>query len=148
MGKRILITTGILLVLGLTAGFVWANSLMDDRKPSEYKIGVTYEQVQKSEKPAIVLFYADWCGYCKKFMPRFRMISTLYKDKYEFVMLNVDEAPVEKILNDYAVTGFPTVFIYDPKYDNRVLLSNGIYADLGRMRTELDRYLRVRALIK
>ena len=35
-------------------------------------------------------------------------------------------------------------FIFDPKYDNRVHLNNGIYMDLKKLRAELDRYLKIR----
>jgi thiol-disulfide isomerase/thioredoxin len=144
MKKKIVI--GILLAF--VSGLVWAGTMLEDRKPSEYNIGITYDEALKADKPALVLFYADWCGYCRKFMPKFRVINSLYKDKFEFVMLNVDEKPVEKLAQDYSVGGFPTVYIIDPKYDNRVLLPNGIYMDLKKFRAELDRFLRIRAMLR
>ncbi|MDR1168127.1 MAG: thioredoxin fold domain-containing protein [Heliobacteriaceae bacterium] len=145
MNKKIVIVVGILLILAGVC--VYANTLFEPQKPSEYSIGITYEEAEKTGKPVLALFYADWCRYCLKFMPKYKMLHSLYKDKFSFVMLNVDSEANEKIVEDYALNGFPTVYIIDPKYDNRVLLSNALYMDLGKLRVELDRYLRIRGLL-
>ena len=116
-------------------------------KPSQYKIGINYEKAMKSNKPAIVLFYADWCHYCIKFMPTFQTLSKIYKDDYNFSKVNVEDEKYQKLVKEIGITGFPTVFIIDPKYDNRVLLSNAIFGDLKSLRTELDRFLRIRTIL-
>ena len=81
-------------------------------------------------------------------MPKFNTLSKLYGDKFNFVMVNVEEnASTAKLAQEAGIGGFPTVYIFDPKYDNKVLLANSIYQDLSKFRTELDRYLRIRALL-
>lgn len=147
MKKKIIIGLSILLVTILTSAVCLAlnGSIMDKKeKPSDYNIGVNYETAMESEKPALVLFYADWCGYCLKFMPKFQTISSIYKDKFSIVMLNVEDPQYKKVVDDIALTGFPTLYIIDSKYDNRVLLNNALYLDLKRLRGELDRYLGIR----
>ena len=63
-------------------------------------------------------------------------------------MINVESSDkMKKLADDVGIGGFPTVFILDPKYDNRVLMSNSYYHNLLKFRTELDRYLRIRALL-
>jgi len=145
--KKTLIIIAIVLAITVTSAVVWALSPRKNLKPSEYNIGTTYELAQKDNKPLIVLFYADWCTYCMRFMPKCKIIADVYKDKYNFVMINVDDKTYEKLITDYALGGFPTVYITDPKLDNRVLISNTIYGDLGKLRIEFDRYLRIRSLI-
>ena len=147
MKKRIFITLGILLIFAgvSAAGFA---AMLSPKHPSDYHIGISYDTAVKSDKPMLVVFYADWCAYCLKFMPKFNILSKLYGDKFNFVMVNVEESvSTEKLAKNAGIVGFPTVYILDPKYDNKVLLSNSIYQDLGKFRVELDRYLRIRALL-
>lgn len=151
MKKKILIGVGIIAVLAVlfttVAGYSYAKGIMEKKHPSDYKIGITYEEAIQSDKPAVALFYVDWCGYCLRFMPRYKILSTLYKDKYNFVMINAEAPEHKQLVDDALIAGFPTVYILDPKYDNRVHLTQGLYGDLGLFRKELDRYLRIRTLL-
>lgn len=149
MKKKILITLGILvtLIVASVAGVAVTN-MNAPNHPSEYKIGISYDEAVKSDKPMLAVFYVDWCGYCLRFMPKFRILNTLYKNKYNFVMINVEgDQNTRALAEDVGIAGYPTVYILDPKYDNRVLLSNSYYHNLKKFRVELDRYLRIRALL-
>jgi thiol-disulfide isomerase/thioredoxin len=119
----------------------------EGKKPSEYNIGVEYDQAKKSKKPVLVLFYADWCRYCIKFMPIYQIISEKYADNLDFSKVNVEDKKYEKLVNEVGITGFPTVYIIDPKYDNRVLISNAFLGDSKKLGEELDRYLRIRKIL-
>ena len=112
-----------------------------------YKIGLKYSEALQSDKPMLALMYVDWCGYCLRFMPKYKTVSKIYKDKFNIVMLNAEDPANEELVKDVALSGFPTLYIIDPKYDNRVLLNNAIYMDLKKLRVELDRYLRIRGLL-
>lgn len=146
--KKVLITSLVVLTIVVSSAIVWAITPRKDLKPSDYGIGITYENAMKEKKPFVALFYADWCTYCKRFMHRYKSLSEIYKDKYNFVMINVEDTSYDNIVKDYAISGFPTMYIIDPSIDNRILINNGIYDDLGKMRVEFDRYLRIRAMIK
>jgi len=151
MKKKVIIFICILAVVLFTSAVTYAlNSGFMSKKstPSDYKIGITYEEAMNGDKPVVTLFYVDWCGYCMRFMPRLKTIEDLYKSKYNFLMINVEDPKYEDLVKDVAVTGYPTVYIFDPKYDNRFLLNNAIYMDLSKFRKELDRYLKVRKLIE
>ena len=147
--KFIIIFSLIITAIFATVGWGFANGAFNPAgmTPSEYKIGISYPEAMQSDKPAIILFYTDWCSYCKKFMPKFKIISKLYKDDYNFVMLNGEADNNQALVEDIALTGLPTLYIFDPKYDNRVHLNNGIYMDLKKLRAELDRYLKIRSLL-
>ncbi len=146
MKKKVLISLIVLFVVVLASAVTYAFT-EQKHSPSDYKIGIKYEDALKSDKPMLGLFYVDWCGYCLKFMPKYKTISNIYKDKYNVVMLNAEDPQNAELVEDVALAGFPTLYIIDPKYDNRVLLNNGIYQDLKKLRVELDRYLRIRAIL-
>ena len=150
MKKKIIIGLSVFLVVLLTSAVTFAvNSGVMNKKhvPSDYKIGVTYDEALNAneEKPVLALFYVDWCVYCLRFMPKFKTVESLYKSKYSIVMLNAEDENNKKLVEDVSLTGFPTLYIIDPKYDNRVLLNNAIYMDLKKLRVELDRYLNIRS---
>ncbi len=149
MKKKILITFGIFTVLlaASVAGIAVTN-MNAPKHPSDYHIGIAYDKALESDKPMLAVFYVDWCGYCMKFMPKFNVLSKLYGNKYNFVMVNVEGSKENrKLAEKTGIGGFPTVYILDQKYDNKVLLSNSIYQDLGKFRVELDRYSRIRAML-
>ena len=62
-------------------------------------------------------------------------------------MVNVENKQYAQLVDSMSLTGYPTVYILDPKYDNRVLIPNSIYQNLGRFRVELDRYIRIRGIL-
>jgi thioredoxin len=47
--------------------------------------------VYKGDKPAIIDFYADWCGPCKRVAPIMDELAIKYKGKVNFYKINTDE---------------------------------------------------------
>ena len=80
-------------------------------------------------------------------MPIFMELSEKYKDDMEFSKVNVEDEKYQKIVNEIGITGFPTVFILDPKYDNKVLLSNAYLGKTEHVSKELDRFIRIRKIL-
>lgn len=138
----------VVIVVLLASAVVWSYAPKKDAKMSEAQIGISYAKAMEANKPFIAMFYADWCTYCMKFMPKYKMLSEAYSDKYNFVMINGDDPANTGLMNNFAIGGFPTIYIIDPTIDNRILISNTLYDDIGRVRAEMDRYLRIRAMIK
>lgn len=66
-------------------------------------------------------FFTTWCGYCMEEMPEFQSFHEAYGDKAEVVIVNVQQDPGEKSVEDvlewYDSTGyeFPIVFDIDAK---------------------------------
>ena len=149
MKKWMINTIAILLTIFVTSAVAFAlqNVAPRYKKPSDYKLGVTYDNAVNSDRPMIALFYADWCGYCMRFMPKYVAMSKKYSGKYNIVMLNVEDPANKSLVEKVAITGFPTLYIIDPKYDNIVLLNNAIYHVDNKMNAELDRYLRIRSIL-
>ena len=149
MKKLIINISVVILTIIVTSAVAFALQTVAPRyqKPSDYKLGVPYEKALKSDKPMLALFYADWCGYCMRFMPKYKDIDHKYSGKFNIVMLNVEAPENKALVDEVAITGFPTLYILDPKYDNVVLLNNAIYHNDKKMNAELDRYLRIRSML-
>jgi len=43
-------------------------------------------------KPAVMIFWASWCSYCKAFMPYLKEIQREYQDDIEIIAVNFREA--------------------------------------------------------
>jgi thiol-disulfide isomerase/thioredoxin len=145
-----LVSIAVIAVIFAASAITMAFSPKKDLKPSETKIGTTYELAVKDTKPFIAIFYSDFCGYCVKSIPKYLVIADVYKDKYNIVMMNADK-PTEatyKVAKACAVSGLPAMYIIDPSIDNMIFINNALYEDLGKIRVELDRYLRIRSMIK
>jgi len=103
------------------------------KKPSEYKFGIPYEKAVKAKKPMIVLFYADWCGFCVRFMPIYEELYKNHKKQFNFVKVNVEDKKYEDAVKKYEIAAFPTVFMVNPKTDKREQLKNENFGDMSKL---------------
>ena len=70
------------------------------------------QEVEQSNVPVFVDFYATWCGPCQYMTPIFDELSKEMSEKYKFAKLNIDEE--RDIAIKYNVSSIPTfVFIKD-----------------------------------
>ena len=66
-------------------------------------------EVIKSDKPAIVDFWAEWCGPCRMMAPVLDEISEERED-VKVCKLNVDDEP--ELANRYEVSAIPTILCF------------------------------------
>lgn len=79
----------------------------------QYDKGQSFEKAEKKEKPIIVFFYTDWCGFCQKFAPTFAKVvkSKEIKKNYAIAYVNCENPDNRELMEKYEVKGFPTVFV-------------------------------------
>ena len=66
--------------------------------------------VLNSDKPALVDFWAEWCGPCKMIAPILHEAADEYADKMSVVKLNVDESP--NIAQKFGIRSIPTLMLF------------------------------------
>lgn len=74
--------------------------------------------VLKSNKPALVEFFAPWCGHCKKLAPIYEELAQNFDFAKDQVSIAKVDADAEKDLGRrFGVQGFPTLKWFDGKSD-------------------------------
>jgi thioredoxin 1 len=68
------------------------------------------EEVLKSDIPALVDFWAEWCGPCKLMGPTVEELAKEYKGRAKVGKLNVDQHPA--IAEKYGIRGIPTLILF------------------------------------
>jgi len=68
------------------------------------------EEVLNSEKPALVDFWAPWCGPCQPMGQIVEELAKKYKESTKIAKLNVDDGP--QTANKYGVRGIPTLMLF------------------------------------
>ncbi len=67
-------------------------------------------EVVDSAKPALVDFWAPWCGPCRMVAPIVEELSQEYDGQMVFTKLNVDEAP--NVTMQYRIRSIPTILLF------------------------------------
>ena len=65
--------------------------------------------VMRSERPAVIDFYADWCEPCKRLEPRLRQIAQIYNGEVDFYRIDVEENP--EIVETFQIRNIPFLLI-------------------------------------
>lgn len=107
---------GSLAVLGSSAA-----SAVLDLTPSNFD-----DIVLKSGKPALVEFFAPWCGHCKSLAPIYDELAATFEsaqDKVSIAKVNADEH--KELGRRFGIQGFPTIKYFDGKSEEPQAYSGG-----------------------
>ncbi|MEE8255942.1 MAG: thioredoxin [Nitrosopumilaceae archaeon] len=92
--------------------------------------------VMNSDKPVFVDFWAEWCGPCRMVSPTVEELSKEYKDKVNFVKVNVDQN--NELASKYNVFSIPTLAIFR---DGKVIAQTAGAASKESIKTYIDKHL-------
>lgn len=93
-----------------------ATDTVQAEKPQSGTIHLTRAEFLK--KPAIVDFYADWCGPCKMVAPILEELSKEYAGKIYIYKVNVDKEP--ELARDFGIQSIPTIWFVPMKGEPQV----------------------------
>lgn len=90
----------------------------------------------KGKQPAIVDFYADWCGPCQALTPTLQKVAEKYKGKVVVYKVNVDTAP--EVAQAFGISSIPAI-LYIP-LEGKPRMTLGL-RDFSRFDYEVGHYL-------
>jgi thioredoxin len=61
----------------------------------------------KGEKPAIIDFYADWCGPCKTVAPILEKLSTEYEGKVDIYKIDTEQE--KELASVFGIQSIPSI---------------------------------------
>lgn len=92
-----------------------AFTVCDDDFPLEKDVIIltdsTFDKAVEKYEYLLVLFYAPWCGHCKKFHPEYEKAATTLR-KENLYLAKVDATAEKKLAEKFEIQGFPTVKLF------------------------------------
>ena len=101
----------ILLIILVVLYFVYNKFLKEGMTNSNE---ITSDDIEDHVKSGtkLVLFYADWCGHCKKIKPVWEETANKVNEpELKMIMVNCGEGTPadQKIMKKYSIDGYPTI---------------------------------------
>lgn len=115
------LVVGVLLFIGLA----WAYNSRRQAGPGVADMVTFSTAMIVDGRPAVVKFYADWCGPCKVYAPIFDEVAADYGSRIKVASVNLDEN--RDIAQKYSIRAIPATLFFDAK-GNQVKRIDGVVA--------------------
>lgn len=71
------------------------------------------EEATEQQKPIMIDFFTNWCGWCKKLDRDTYNNSEVYQASKQFINVKINADKEKEITKKYKVTGYPTIVFLD-----------------------------------
>jgi thioredoxin 2 len=78
-----------------------------EARPLELDAARFVRQLEKSDVPLLIDFWAPWCGPCRAMAPEFERAARLLEPQIRLVKVNIDQAP--ELAERFGVHSIPTL---------------------------------------
>ena len=97
-----------------------------------------FNDVVFSQDKSLVLFYADWCPFCRSFKPIFESKEDLDNQDYTFynVKLNEDDNP---LWDEFNINSVPTIIAFEK---DKIVSRRNAVMGIGLLKSDIDSLLR------
>ncbi len=69
-----------------------------------------WQSIENGAKPALVDFWAEWCGPCRMLAPTFEKLAEKYAEQITFAKVDVDA--LGDLANRFGVRSIPTLLLF------------------------------------
>ena len=92
-------------------------------------------EVESSDVPVLVDFWAEWCGPCKMLSPTIDTVAEKYNGKVKVGKVNVDKNP--SIAQKYGVRSIPNILVFKNGNIEQQLVGNVPEAEITNVLDKL-----------
>ena len=92
-----------LIILALILVF-YGSSKFTSTQTSTTSTNSKYDSIDNN---TVLIFYAPWCGHCKKSMAEF--LKATDDSTAKVILVNSDDPSAKRLIEKYSVTGYPTI---------------------------------------
>lgn len=70
------------------------------------------EAFDNPTEPMFVMYYANWCGHCKRTKPEFQKLMDNYNGNIKVAMIDCESSENKDLVENQQIKGFPTIRYY------------------------------------